>query len=69
MEDKWRIFFTIPIIILLLVGFLVFGILGLIGFYLWTGFLIYMGCEFNYPKLILFWLPALWIESVREYVT
>lgn len=69
MEDTWRIPFTLLMIPLILSPLLSGSWLGVIAMYLWSGFLVYAAFEFRSPKLILFWLPAIWIEKVREWVT
>ena len=68
MTDKWRIFFTIPMLIGFYFMYLFFGFIGVILGYLWVGFLIDLVCEFNYPKVIILWLPALWIKRVWEII-
>jgi len=67
MEDKWRIVFCSLVVPAIFMPMLFGGWFVSLLLYLWTGILIWGGCEFRYPKIILAWLPALWIERVRNW--
>ena len=67
MEDFWRVPFTVLMCLVLLGATLTNGFLFGAFMYLWSGLLIYGITGFRAPKLVLSWLPALWIPSVLEW--
>lgn len=70
MEDFWRVPFTILSSIPLAVSLIAFGILGLAAMYLIGGSIVFLSCYdagLNQWRLIITWLPALWIERLADW--
>jgi hypothetical protein len=82
MEDKWRIYFTALILGTIVTFYIFIGIFNVVfalmffsGYYIFVGFLTCLICCDLIPnigvffKLLIAWLPALWIDKIRDWVT
>ena len=82
MEDKWRIPFTVLILSPVITCYIFIGIFNILFtlalfsvFYIFAGFITCLVCCDLIPnigvffKLLIAWLPALWLEKVRDWVT
>jgi len=73
MKEKhfWKVIFIIVTLILSLFYYLIGGILLLLLGYFSTGFYIYIvvGEGVSFLKLVTLWLPALFNERIRDFIS